>query len=159
MARTRRIVSTGVGLLASALFLSLPSTSVAQTKPAAKPAAKSTAKAAPAPKKPERRDPFRSLLMRPGEGGTQVLPPGKPGLVIGQLVVTGIVVMPGDSVAVVSMSGRNRAYFLRERDELFDGYVARINEDSVVFREKSKDAYGRPYEKEVVKQLSSGAKR
>jgi len=30
----------------------------------------------------------------------------------------------------------------------------------VVFREKSKDAYGRPYEKEVVKQLSaSGAKR
>jgi hypothetical protein len=141
------------------LFLSLPSTSVAQTKPAAKPAAKSTAKAAPAPKKPERRDPFRSLLMRPGEGGTQVLPPGKPGLVIGQLVVTGIVVMPGDSVAVVSMSGRNRAYFLRERDELFDGYVARINEDSVVFREKSKDAYGRPYEKEVVKQLSSGAKR
>ena len=158
MARTRTIVSTGVGLLASALFLSLPSTSVAQTKPAAKPAAKS-AKAAPVPKKPERRDPFRSLLMRPGEGGTQVLPPGKPGLVIGQLVVTGIVVMPGDSVAVVSMSGRNRAYFLRERDELFDGYVARINEDSVIFREKSKDAYGRPYEKEVVKQLSSGAKR
>ena len=117
------------------------------------------AKPAPVPKKLEKRDPFRSLLVRPGEGGTQVLPPGKPGLVIGQLVVTGIVVMPGDSVAVVSMSGRNRAYFLRERDELFDGYVARINEDSVVFREKSKDAYGRPYEKEVVKQLSSGAKR
>ncbi len=159
MARTRSIVGTGVGILASALFLSLPATSVAQAKPAAKPAAKSAAKAAPVPKKPERRDPFRSLLMRPGEGGTQVLPPGKPGLVIGQLVVTGIVVMPGDSVAVVSMSGRNRAYFLRERDELYDGYVARITEDSVIFREKSKDAYGRPYEKEVVKQLSSGAKR
>lgn len=159
MARTRNIVSTGIGLLASALLLTLPGISAAQAKPAAKSASKPAAKAA-VPKKPERRDPFRSLLMRPGEGGTQLLPPGKPGLVIGQLVVTGIVVMPGDSVAVVTMSGRNRAYFLRERDELYDGYVARINEDSVVFREKSKDAYGRPYEKEVVKQLSaSGAKR
>ena len=156
MARTRYSVGTGVegGVLALALLLSLltPSNAAAQAKPAAK--------AAAVPKTPERRDPFRSLLVRPGEGGTQVLPPGKPGLVIGQLVVTGIVVMPGDSVAVVSMSGRNRAYFLRERDELYDGYVARINEDNVVFREKSKDAYGRPYEKEVVKQLSSaGAKR
>ena len=161
MAPTRRLVSTGIGLLASALLLSVPATSRAQAKPAAKPKpAAKTAKAAPAPKKLERRDPFRSLLMRPGEAGTQVLPPGKPGLVIGQLVVTGIVVMPGDSVAVVTMTGRNRAYFLRERDELYDGYVARITEDSVIFREKSKDAYGRPYEKEVVKQLSaSGAKR
>ena len=160
MARMRNCVSTGVGLLVAALLLSLPASADAQTKPAAKPAAKPATKAAPVPKKPERRDPFRSLLMRPGDGGTQVLPPGKPGLVIAQLVVTGIVVMPGDSVAVVTMSGRNRAYFLRERDELYDGYVARINEDSVIFREKSKDAYGRPYEKEVVKQLSaSGAKR
>ncbi|HXE76141.1 MAG TPA: hypothetical protein VNN18_10985 [Candidatus Xenobia bacterium] len=159
MARTHRIVTTGIGLLASVLLLSVPATSVAQAKPAAK-ASKPAAKVAAAPKKPERRDPFRSLLVRPGEAGTQVLPPGKPGLVIGQLVVTGIVVMPGDSVAVVSMPGRNRAYFLRERDELYDGYVARITEDSVIFREKSKDAYGRPYEKEVVKQLSaSGAKR
>lgn len=130
----------------------------AQAKPAKSPAAKSGAKPAP---QPERRDPFRSLLFRPGEaGGGPPPPPGKAGLIIGQLVVQGIVVMPTDAVAVVTMPGRNRAYFLHERDELYDGYVSRITEDGVVFREKSKDAYGRAYEKEVVKQLTgSGAKR
>ena len=157
-------VLASLALLALLAGMLLPAESEGQAaKPAAKPAAKSGAQATPAPKPPaQRRDPFRSLVASAGgPGGPTSLPPGKAGLVIGQLSIVGIVMTPNDSVAVVSMPGRNRAYFLRERDELYDGYVSRITADNVIFREKSKDAYGRAYEKEVVKQITagSGAKR
>ena len=98
------------------------------------------------------RDPFRSLLVRPDEaGGGQPLPPGKRGLVITQLSVDGIVILAAEKIAVVNMRGRNRAYFLRERDEVFNGYVARISEDAVVFKERATDAFGQTFEREVVK--------
>ncbi len=162
VAHVRGTVRAAIGLTLLALLagLILPAESEGQ---AAKPATKAGAQAKPADPKPpaQRRDPFRSLIAPAAGGGPTSLPPGKAGLVIGQLSVVGIVMTPNDSVAVVSMPGRNRAYFLRERDELFDGYVWRITPDNVVFREKSKDAYGRAFEKEVVKQLTaaSGAKR
>lgn len=161
VARMRGTVrmAVAVALLALLVGLMAPAESEGQ---AAKPAAK---KAAAAPAKPpvQRRDPFRSLLAGAGgAGGLASCPsPGKAGLMIGQLSIVGIVITPSDSVAVANMSGRNRAYFLRERDELCDGYVSRITPENVSFREKAKDAYGRAYEKEVVKQLTagSGAKR
>ncbi|MCI0403446.1 MAG: hypothetical protein L0212_07985 [Acidobacteria bacterium] len=151
-------MAVAVALLALLVGLMAPSESEAQ-------AAKPAAKAAAAPAKPpvQRRDPFRSLLAAAGgAGGAASCPsPGKAGLMIGQLSIVGIVITPNDSVAVANMAGRNRAYFLRERDELCDGYVSRITPENVSFREKAKDAYGRAYEKEVVKQLTagSGAKR
>lgn len=153
VASTRGILRAAVGLALLALLVGvlLPAESEGQ---AAKPAG---------PKPPvQRRDPFRNLVSAAGAGGTPAcVAPGKAGLMISQLSIVGIVRTPSDSVAVVNMSGRNRAYFLRERDELCDGYVSRITEDNVIFREKSKDAYGRSFEKEVVKQITagSGAKR
>jgi hypothetical protein len=123
------------------------------------------APAAPAGKKPAqpaakllKRDPFKSLLMKPGEGpGAEAnLPPGKRGLVVAQLSVNGIVATPTENIAVVTMPGRNRAYFLRQRDELYNGYVERITGDGVVFMERSTDAFGRVFEKEVVKQITGG---
>lgn len=110
------------------------------------------------PRKPVNlRDPFRSLLVSPEDMIKQALPPGKRGLVISQLTVDGIVVTPTARVAVVNMRGRNRAFFLRVRDELFDGYVAEIREDGVVFRERASDAFGRKYERRVVKPLTTEA--
>ncbi len=118
---------------------------------------------APAPAKKRvtnLRDPFRSLVSRNEEGmAGQALPPGKRGLVIAQLSVDGIIIMASDKIAVVNMRGRNRAYFLRERDEVWNGFVARITEDGVVFRERATDAFGSQFEREVTKQLTgSGAK-
>jgi hypothetical protein len=152
-------MAVAVALLALLVGLTAPVESEGQ---AAKPAAK--AAAAPAKPPAQRRDPFRSLVAGAGgAGGLASCPsPGKAGLMIGQLSIVGIVITPNDSVAVANMAGRNRAYFLRERDELCDGIVSRITPENVSFREKAKDAYGRAYEKEVVKQLtagSSGAKR
>lgn len=106
----------------------------------------------------KRRDPFRSLLVRAEEAEGRPLPPGKRGLVIARLRVNGLVFTPEGSIAVVTMRGRNRAYFLREGDELFDGYVGRITEAGVVFKERAVDAFGKQYERDIVKQLSgSGA--
>lgn len=105
-----------------------------------------------------RRDPFRSLLVRADDlAASQALPPGKRGLMVSQIRVDGIVRMPADRIALVSVPNRNRAYFLRVRDELFDGYVAEIHEDSVIFKERTRDAFGKPYEREVVKQIYAAA--
>jgi len=121
-------------------------------------------KAAPAAAAPEtappvvkRRDPFRSLLVSPDQAaGGQPLPPGKRGLVIAQVSVNGVVATPTEMIAVVTMAGRNRSYFLREGDELYNGTVGKISEDGVVFKEKTTDAFGKEYEREVVKQLTGG---
>jgi len=156
-----------VGLMALAAFAQQP-----PPLPAPRPAAQPQAGAPPGPGTgasgpiPEmrkgRRDPFRSLLVRPDDlAAAQALPPGKRGLMVGQIRLDGIVVTPTSRIAVVSVPNRNRAYFLRELDELFNGYVAEIHEDSVIFKERSIDAFGKSYEREVVKQISapSGATR
>ena len=105
------------------------------------------------------RDPFRPLLGGPGgEGEDMVLPPGNRGLVIARLTVKGVVNTPEGMIAVVNMQGRDRAYFLREGDEVYKGRVSRIREDSVVFMEKATDPFGAEYEREVAKQIpGSGA--
>lgn len=151
-----------VGFAGAALLLWLGGVPAAQAQAAQAAAPKKQAAAKPAGKRVlNLRDPFRSLLMRPEDAaGGQPLPPGKRGLVITQLSVDGIVIMPDEKIAVVNMRGRNRAYFLRERDEVFNGYVARITEDAVVFKERATDAFGQTFEREVIKTLSgSGAKQ
>jgi len=147
------LLLAGVGLL---LGLAQPPGVQAQAADK-KEAKKDTAKVA-AGREVKLRDPFRSLV-RKDEGPDQALPPGKRGLMISRLTINGIVA-GAEMIAVVTMRGRNRAYFLRERDELYDGRVARITEDGVVFKERATDAFGTPYEREVTKQISgSGANR
>jgi hypothetical protein len=83
------------------------------------------------------------------------LPPGKAGLVIGQLTVQGIVRgVNGEWIAVVD-NKTNRAYFLYVGDELYNGTVTRIAENSAVFQERFTDAAGQQRSREVVKQLTS----
>ena len=136
-------------------------------KPAAKPAAAPTAQAAEAvaPSQPPaaaaaakvaapRRDPFRPLIQAKKADTTPVrLPPGKPGLVIGQLTIQGIVRnIDGKWIAVVDNKTK-RSYFLYERDELYNGVVTSVRPDSVTFEERSQDATGRIRTREVVKRI------
>lgn len=107
------------------------------------------------PSQPMRRDPFRSLKREmAGEGGPTALPPGKRGLVVAQLVVEGIVIGATGNIAVVTMPGRDRAFFLRVGDQLYDGQVTRISGDRVVFREKTRNLFGRRIERDVIKELT-----
>ena len=99
-------------------------------------------------------DPFRPLIQDKKPDALPVrLPPGKPGLVIGQLLVQGIVRnLDGKWMAVVDNKTK-RSYFLYERDELYNGVVTTITADSVTFEERSQDAAGRTRSREVVKRI------
>ena len=145
----------------------------AKSKPPAKPATagKQSAKAArkakgkptaragrataiPARASFPRRDPFDPLIgrQRSSGGGSDHLPPGKAGLVVGTLRVDGLVRGPNGMIAVVS-NPQQRVYFLREGDQLYDGRVEHITMEAVVFHESGKDAFGNPVDREVTKRL------
>ena len=103
-----------------------------------------------------RRDPFRPLVVK-GKDSNELparLPPGKAGLVVGQLTIQGIVRgLNGEWIAVVDNKTK-RAFFLYQGDELFNGTVSRITADTVVFDERVLDAQGRMVTREVVKRLN-----
>ena len=101
----------------------------------------------------QRRDPFVSLRQQRDKDPGTALPPGIRGLVISRLTVGGIIVGARGRIAVVTMTGRDRAFFLRVRDRLYDGFVKRIQGDRVIFREKTTDVFGRPVERDVAKEL------
>ena len=79
---------------------------------------------------------------------------GKRCLVIDQLVLRGVVKTEAGMIAVVANS-LNKAYFLRENDPVFNGYVVRITGDSVVFKENTVDRIGRQVTREVVKKVTA----
>ena len=131
----------------------------ASVKAPAKPASQKVAK--PPVEKPAeekasvaRRDPFEPLLNRASSGGAgaENLPPGKAGLVVDTLRITGIVRGTGGMIAIVS-NAQQRVYFLREGDKLYDGSVEHITLEAVSFHEFGKDAFGKPLERQVTKRL------
>jgi Tfp pilus assembly protein PilP len=130
-----------------------PAKAVAAAPPAA------SAEKAPEEKPVVRRDPFDTLLTkaRATNAPTENLPPGKAGLVVETLRINGIVHSPGGMIAIVS-NAQQRVYFLRDGDKLYDGSVDKIALDSISFHEIGKDAFGKPLERSVTKQLfpSSG---
>lgn len=148
------------------VFLWVPVSGAQKTVP--KPAAPSKASSGPqtgkAPAAPassedsgKRRDPFNSLIIakKPESGAPIQLPPGTKGLVIGQLQLQGIVrSIEGKWIAVVDNKSK-RAYFLREKDQLYNGVVSKITANSVVFLETGTDAQGKTVSREVVKKLTS----
>jgi Tfp pilus assembly protein PilP len=122
---------------------------------AAPPAANVATNDAPAAKHiaSSKRDPFVSPVQSRDNGpincGT-----GKRCLVLDQTVLQGIVKAPNGMIAVVSNSA-NKAYFLRENDPVYNGFVMRITPDSVVFREQVTDRLGNKSTREVVKKVNA----
>ncbi len=101
-----------------------------------------------------RRDPFRTLVVqRADDELPDRLPPGKAGLVIGQLQVQGIASsIDGTWIALVE-NNTGIAYFLREGDQLYNGTVSAINPDRVVFMEVTTNARGQKITREVIKRI------
>lgn len=103
----------------------------------------------------ERRDPFKSLLSarEPAElRGPR--PEGIPGLLIDEIDLTGVFVTPEGPVAQVVSPEQDRSYLLREGDQLYDGDVVRISQDSVVFKQILDDPTALKPFREVQKQLN-----
>jgi hypothetical protein len=102
-----------------------------------------------------KRDPFVSPIGT-GSGGPQPAAncgAAKRCLVIDQLVLRGVVKTASGMIAVVA-NAVNKAYFLRENDPVFNGYVLHITGDSVVFKENTVDNIGHKGTREIVKKVT-----
>jgi Tfp pilus assembly protein PilP len=101
-----------------------------------------------------RRDPFISpVVQRTGGSGCST---GKKCLEIGEINLKGVVRSQDGFIAVVS-NGLQKAYFLRENDPVFNGYVVKITGDSIVFQETLQDRLGKTFTREVTKKITTPA--
>jgi hypothetical protein len=162
---------------ASGAAMTPPATKTGSTTIAASTAKASTIKASPAvsapapatakseagtkqPKPEEKkwamtgkRDPFFSPVVQQNGSGCST---GKKCLEIGAINLRGVVKSDSGFIAVVTNS-LNKAYFLRENDPVFNGYVVKITGDSVVFQETMQDKLGKSFTREVVKRIFTPA--
>ena len=141
-----------MGVVAPAQTPSQPKAGAAQTSAAETPKAEK-----PEEKKYSmtgKRDPFISpVVSRQGGSGCST---GKKCLDIDQIAVRGVVKSDNGMIAVVT-NGLNKAYFLRENDPVFNGYVVKITGDSVTFQETIQDKLGKSFTREVVKRIITPA--
>jgi AMIN domain len=100
-----------------------------------------------------KRDPFFSPVVQQGGSGCST---GKKCLEIGTINLKGVVKSDSGFIAVVT-NNLNKAYFLRENDPVFNGYVVKITGDSVVFQETVQDKLGKTFTREVVKRIFTPA--
>jgi hypothetical protein len=101
-----------------------------------------------------KRDPFISPVVN--HAGGSGCSTGKKCLEIGAINLRGVVHSDAGFIAVVTNS-LNKAYFLRENDPVFDGYVVKITGDSIVFKETLQDRLGKSFTREVVKKITTPA--
>jgi Tfp pilus assembly protein PilP len=102
-----------------------------------------------------RRDPFVSPVVSRSMV-TTTCSSGKRCLAIDQIVLTGVIKSDSGMIAVV-VNAVNKAYFLRENDPVFNGYVVKITGDSIVFQETVQDNVGKPLTREVTKKITTPA--
>ena len=112
----------------------------------------------PEPKKVSaaaRRDPFVSPVVRIGAVGSGCSS-GKRCLAIDQIALRGVVKSENGMIAVV-VNAMDKAYFLRENDPVFNGYVTKITPDSIIFKETFHDKLGKELTRDVTKTISRPA--
>ncbi len=100
-----------------------------------------------------KRDPFFSPVVQQQGSGCST---GKKCLEIGNINLRGVVKSDNGFIAVVT-NNLNKAYFLRENDPVFNGYVVKITGDSVTFQETVQDKLGKSSTREVVKRIFTPA--
>jgi Tfp pilus assembly protein PilP len=97
-----------------------------------------------------RRDPFVSpVVQHLSMTGCST---GKRCLAIDQINLKGIVKSEAGMIAVV-VNALDKAYFLRENDPVFNGYVVKISGDSVTFKEQVQDRLGHMTTRDVTKKI------
>jgi len=103
----------------------------------------------------DRRDPFKSLLdPRELEERDGPRPEGVPGLLIDEITLSGIFRTRRGWIAQVQATNQEKAYLIKEGDQLYDGDVVSIGKDEVVFKQVVQDPTALKPFREVVKTLS-----
>lgn len=103
-----------------------------------------------------RRDPFRSLLVRP-EKGPGLRTPGIAGIAIDDIALQGIWKTRAGFVAQIRGTD-NKSHLLRAGDQLFDGEVLRIGPNEVTFRQNLNDPQSVKPFRDITKQLNATIK-
>ncbi len=105
------------------------------------------------------KDPFLNpmLLAKKDKPGDEELargvpPPGIAGTSIAQAVLQGVAVRENRRVAIIR-GADTHAYFLKEGDRLFDGYLKAINSDSVTLIRETRMRSGKILTQDVTKRL------
>jgi len=102
-----------------------------------------------------RRDPFVSPVVSIGVVGSGCSS-GKRCLDIEQIALRGVVRSETGMIAVV-VNALDKAYFLRENDPVFNGFVEKITANSIVFKQTFHDKLGKPLTRDVTKTISRPA--
>jgi len=102
-----------------------------------------------------RRDPFISPVVNLGAVGSGCSS-GKRCLAINQIALKGVVKSDVGMIAVV-VNAMDKAYFLRENDPVFNGYVVKITGDSIVFKETFHDRLGKSLTRDITKTITRPA--
>ena len=105
-----------------------------------------------------RRDPFRSLLVRPEQRAAGSRPPGIAGIAVDDIVLQGIWKTQAGYSAQIRGSD-NKSYLLRAGDLLWDGEVIRIGPNEVTFRQNLNDPQSVKPFRDVTKQLNAAIKQ
>jgi hypothetical protein len=105
-----------------------------------------------------RRDPFRSLLVRPEQRAAGSRPPGIAGISVDEIVLQGIWKTQAGYSAQIRGTD-NKSYLLRPGDLLWDGEVIRIGPNEVVFRQNLNDPQSVKPFRDVTKQLNAAIKQ
>jgi len=116
-----------------------------QKKPLVAPVAKTVGQSG-------RRDPFISPVVTMSAVGSGCSS-GKRCLAIDQIALRGIVRSDNGMIAVV-VNAAAKAYFLRENDPVFNGYVVKITGDSIVFKETFHDKLGKSLTRDITKTIN-----
>jgi Tfp pilus assembly protein PilP len=103
----------------------------------------------------DRRDPFVSPVVNRAMLGSGCST-GKRCLAIDQIALKGVVRSDAGMIAVV-VNAMDKAYFMRENDPVFNGYVVKITGDSIIFKETVQDKLGKPFTREVTKKITTPA--
>jgi hypothetical protein len=143
-----------------------PENQAGAQKPTAASATPATGAAAASSAKPDspgtvkavsgRRDPFISSVATASVTAAACTSGGKRCLSIERISLKGVVRSESGFIAVV-VNAANRAYFLRENDPLMNGYVLRITNNTVTFKQTDKDRTGHPVTRDVTLTLSGPA--
>jgi type IV pilus assembly protein PilP len=105
-----------------------------------------------------RRDPFRSLLVRPENRAAGSRPPGIAGVSVDDIVLQGIWKTQAGYVAQIRGTD-NKSYLLRAGDLLWDGEVIRIAPNEVTFRQNLNDPQSVKPFRDATKQLNATIKQ
>src|SRR5438874_7115770 len=102
-----------------------------------------------------RRDPFRTLdvVNSIQAAATPVVrPPGIKGQLVSEIKLVGVVKSKGNIMAIAE-GYRGRTFFIHTKDDLYDGKVIEIRNDSVLFTQTLTDSSGKKVSRQVVKKL------